>query len=118
MRVDDPNDAEEFEPIIDAVVFPEHEGAKIAASEIVGSAVRRLGGATGEIEVMSVLIAADAPAAGRRLDEISLPAGSLIISDYDGDRIARADSVLDAREHVVVAVEPSVADEVMQHLRG
>ena len=118
MRVDDPDDADEFETVVDSVVFPEHEGAKIAADEIVGSAVRTLGGATGEIEIMNVLVDEDAPAAGMRLDQVSLPEGSLVVSDYDGNRIARADSVLEPGEHVVIAVEPSVADEVMRLLRG
>jgi trk system potassium uptake protein TrkA len=59
-----------------------------------------------------------APAAERSLEEVRLPEGSPIISDHGGHRIARADPVLHAGEHYVVAAEADVLEEVTHLLQG
>jgi trk system potassium uptake protein TrkA len=58
------------------------------------------------------------PAAGKSLSEVRFPTGTLVISDDDGERIARSDTVLTPGKRYVVAVEPDVFEEVMQLLRG
>lgn len=118
MRIDDTEDIGEFDKYVNSVIYPEDEAAKIAANEIVGSEVRSLGGITGEIEVMSVVIGKDAPVAEKKLKNVNFPAGSLIISDYNGNRIAKPDSVFEPGERIIVAFEPKVSEEVMQLLRG
>ena len=47
-----------------------------------------------------------------------LPDGALIVSDANGERVARSDTTLTVGHRYVVAVEPDVADEVMNLLQG
>jgi len=103
---------------VDAVVYPERTGARAAANEIVGSDVRTLADAIGTLDIMQVRVFENAPAAGRTLADVRFPTGTLVISDGDGDRIARSDTTLEAGRHYVVAVEPNVVDEVLNLLQG
>jgi trk system potassium uptake protein TrkA len=103
---------------VDAVLFPERAGARVAANEIVGSDVQTLADVTGNLDIMQIRVGEGAPAAGKPLSEIRFPSGTLVISDDDGERIARPDTTLDPGRRYVVAVEPDVADEVMNLMRG
>ena len=110
--------AESYTRFVDAVLFPERAGARVAANEIAGSDVQTLADVTGDLDIMLVRVAEGAPAAGRQLSEVRFPEGALIVSGADGERIARSDTTLSAGRRYVVAVEPSVADEVMNLLQG
>ena len=110
--------AESYTRFVDAILFPERAGARVAANEIVGSDVQTLVDMTGDLEIMLVRVAEGAPAAGKRLADVRLPAGALIVSDDDGNRIARSDTTLTPGSRYVVAIEPDVADEVMNLMRG
>lgn len=103
---------------VDAVVYPERAGARVAANEIVGADVQTLADVTGTLDIMLVRVAEDAPAAGKELSEIRFPTGALVVSDDDGNRIARRDTTLTPGRSYVVAVEPDVVEEVMQLIRG
>ena len=118
MRVErDPDEL--YVEFVDGVVFPEHHGARVAANHIVGGVgVRTIEEVTGDLEIMEVEVDDDAPAAGRRLDQVRLPRGSLIVSDAAGGRIGGPDTVLEAGDRYIVAVEAAVADEVLNLLRG
>lgn len=111
-------DQEEYTRFVDEVVFPERAGARVAANEIVGASVQTLADVTGTLDVLEIEVAEGAPAAGRSLEEVRFPAGTLVVSDDDGERIARPDTVLNVGKRYVVAVEPEVVDEVMNLLRG
>jgi trk system potassium uptake protein TrkA len=116
-RIDE-GDQAEYTRFVDEVVFPEQAGARVAANEIVGASVQTLADVTGALDVMEVEVAEGAPAAGRSLEEIRFPSGTLVVSDDDGERVARPDTVMNAGRRYVVAVEPDVMDEVMNLLRG
>jgi trk system potassium uptake protein TrkA len=103
---------------VDAVLFPERAGARVAANEIVGSDVQTLADVTGTLDIMLVRMAEGAPAAGKTLQEVRFPEGTLIVSDDDGERIARPETTLTPGRRYVVAVEPDVVDEVMNLMRG
>ena len=103
---------------VDAVLFPERAGAQVAANEIVGGDVQTLADVTGTLDIILVRVAEGAPAAGKQLTDVRFPAGTLIISDDDGHRIARPDTTLTPGSRYVIAVEPDVADEVMNLMRG
>ncbi|WP_380677837.1 potassium channel family protein [Salinigranum sp. GCM10025319] len=109
---------EAYTRFVDAVLFPERAGARVAANEILGSDVQTLADVTGRLDIIQIRVAEGAPAAGKALREIRFPAGTLVISDDDGERIARPDTTLEPGRRYVVAVEPDVADEVMNLLRG
>lgn len=103
---------------VDAVLFPERAGARVAANEIVGSDVQTIADVTGSLDIMQIRVAEGAPAAGRTLTEVRFPEGTLIISDDDGERVARSDTTLTPGKRYVVAVEPDVVDEVLNLMRG
>ncbi|WP_142856261.1 potassium channel family protein [Salinigranum halophilum] len=110
--------SEAYTRFVDAVLFPERAGARVAANEIVGSDVRTLADVTGTLDIMQIRVEEGAPAAGRTLKEVRFPSGTLVISDDDGERIARPETTLDPGRQYVVAVEPEVVDEVLNLLRG
>jgi trk system potassium uptake protein TrkA len=72
----------------------------------------------GDLEILDVQISPDAPAAGRRLDSVSLPTGSLVIAHAGGDRVSGAETMLEPGDRYLVAVEAAVNEEVMHLLRG
>jgi len=109
---------ESYTRFVDAVLFPERAGARVAANEISGSDVQTLADVTGSLDIMLVRIAEGAPAAGKQLTEVRFPAGTLVVSDENGERIARSDTTLSAGSRYVIAVEPNVVDEVMNLLQG
>jgi trk system potassium uptake protein TrkA len=118
-RIDDPEPDEYVRhQFVDAVVFPERAGSRVAANEIVGSDVQTLADVTGTLDIMQVRVAEGAPAAGKQLSDVRFPSGTLVVSAEDGARVSRPDTVLEPGKRYVVAVEPDVVDEVMNLLRG
>ncbi|WP_324756601.1 TrkA family potassium uptake protein [Haloarcula montana] len=114
----DHGDGAGYKQFVDAIVYPERAGARVAANEIVGSDVQTLADVTGTLDIMEVLVEEGAPAAGKRLADVRFPAGTLVISDDDGERVAQPDTELRPGRRYVVAVEPDVVEEVMNLLRG
>jgi trk system potassium uptake protein TrkA len=109
---------EAYTRFVDAVVFPERAGARVAANEILGSDIQTLADVTGNLDIMLVRVAEGAPAAGKELSEVRFPEGTLVVSDATGHRVARRDTPLRPGNRYVVAVEPGVVDEVMNLMRG
>ena len=109
---------EAYTRFVDAVVFPERAGSRVAANEILGSDVQTLADVTGTLDIMLIRVAEGAPAAGKTLSDVRFPEGTLVVSDDNGERIARADTTLTPGSSYVIAVEPAVVDEVMNLLRG
>ncbi|MFB6075355.1 MAG: TrkA family potassium uptake protein [Haloarculaceae archaeon] len=109
---------ESYRRFVDAVVFPERAGARVAVNEIVGGEVQTLVDVTGTLDILEIEVAEDAPAAGRALSSVNFPRGALVVSDADGHHVARPDTTLTPGATFVVAAEPDVADEVLNLLRG
>jgi trk system potassium uptake protein TrkA len=109
---------EGYTRFVDALLFPERAGARVAANEIVGTDVQTLADVTGSLDIMLVRVADGAPAAGKRLSDVRFPEGTLIVSDDDGEQIARPETTLTPGKRYVIAVEPDVASEVMNLLQG
>jgi trk system potassium uptake protein TrkA len=109
---------EAYTRFVDAVVFPEEAGARMAANRIVGSDVQTLTDVTTDLEIMQIRVAEGAPAAGKPLSAVRFPEGTLVVSDDECECIARPDTTLDPGNRYVVAVEPEVAEEVLNLLRG
>jgi trk system potassium uptake protein TrkA len=103
---------------VDSVVFPERAGSRVAVNEICGSEIQTLADVTGNLDVMVITVKEGAPAAGRNLEEMRLPEGSLIVSNQNGEQVASRDTVLEPGNSYVVAVERSVVDEVLNLMRG
>jgi len=103
---------------VDAVVFPERAGSRLAVNMIAGSEVQTLADVTSDLDIMVVTVNEGAPVAGKDLNEIRLPEGSLVVSEGDCEGVADGETVLEPGESYVVAVEPGVVDEVLNLMRG
>jgi trk system potassium uptake protein TrkA len=117
MRVVEGN-IEEFEEYADALVFPERAGAAAAVNAVLGGGVRTVESLPGELEIVEMTVTEGAPVAGKTLQEVSLPRGSLVVSGAAGNEVARSDTRLEAGHGYLVAVENEVADEVSRLFRG
>ncbi|MFA9518097.1 TrkA family potassium uptake protein [Halopenitus sp. H-Gu1] len=111
---DDPNEYDEF---VDETFVPEVAGAKVAASAV-ELGVQALEGTVGEIEILDIEVGPDTPVAGKTLEDVALPRGSLVVTGAGGDSIADAETELLAGQSYVLAVDPSVANEVINLFRG
>ena len=107
-----------YDKFVDAVVYPEEAGARVAANKTAGEEVQTLAAVTGDVDILEVSVAEGAPAAGRTLAEVAVPAGTLVISGRDGNGISKPDATLTPGSKYVVAVEPGVVDEVLRLMRG
>ncbi|WP_135663545.1 potassium channel family protein [Halorhabdus rudnickae] len=114
----DTDSVDRYTQFVDAIVYPEQAGARVAANEIRGSDVQTLADVTGALDIMEIRVADDAPVAGKTLEEIRFPEGTLVISDDDGDRVARPETTLSPGKRYVVATEPDVAEEITRLFRG
>ncbi|WP_324665179.1 potassium channel family protein [Haloarcula sediminis] len=109
---------QEYEEVVDATLLPEFLGGDHAADILTREDIRTLVYPTADLDIIEVSVAPSAPVAGRRLDEIALPSGSLLISTADRAELAGADTVLEPGERYILAVESDVVDEVLKLLRG
>jgi trk system potassium uptake protein TrkA len=109
---------DEYDEIVDATILPQELSASTAADLLSGDEVRTVLGTHHDLEILEIEVAPGAPVAGRTLGEIRLPEGSLVISDRNRTRIARADTELEPGEHYIVGVESDVVDEVLNLFRG
>jgi trk system potassium uptake protein TrkA len=111
-------DGDEYEQLVDEVVFPERASVKTAVNALSGSDVRTFEDVTGEMEVFDISVAADSSVAGRLLDEVELPEGSLVISGAGGERTATSETRLEAGERYIIAADPDASDTVISAFRG
>jgi trk system potassium uptake protein TrkA len=109
---------QEYDEVVDATVLPQSLGGDHASDMLTGGEIRTLVYPTADLDILEVTVAESAPVAGRRLDEIALPAGSLLISTGDRDQLAGPETVLEAGEQYILAVESDVVDEVLNLMRG
>lgn len=117
VRVDRPP-GEHYARFADTVVYPERAGGRMAATAMSGGEIQMFTEAPGDLELMYIQVVEGAPAAEKPLQEIQFPEGALVISTAAGDRIATAETTLQPGERYIVAVEPDVADEVVNLLRA
>ncbi|MFB6161737.1 MAG: TrkA family potassium uptake protein [Haloferacaceae archaeon] len=108
---------EEYREFVDEVVYPERAGARLAANAIEGD-VRALVDVSGDVEVLEITVAEDAPVAGRSPADVALPRGSVVVTDVHANEIATAETVLEPGRTYTVAVEPPVEDEIVNLFRG
>lgn len=118
MRVGSQADVGAYDELVDAAVFPERAGGATAASFIAAAELRQFEQFGGELELSELEVGEDAPIAGRQLSDVSLPAGSLVITDADADELATAETTFEAGDVYLVALEPGVAEEVRQLFQG
>lgn len=108
----------EYEEVVDATLLPQYLGGDHAADMLTGEGIQTLVYPTADLDIIEVTVAESAPVAGRRLEEIALPAGSLLISTADREELAGPDTIIEANESYILAVESDVVDEVINLMRG
>ena len=108
----------EYEEVVDATLLPQFLGGDHAADILTGEDIRTLIYPTADLDIIEVTVTETAPVAGRRLDEIALPEGCLLISTGDREKLAGPDTILEGGEQYILAVESNVVDEVLNLLRG
>ena len=111
-------DSDEYEQLVDEVVFPERAGVRTAVNALSGSDVRTFEDVTGEMEVFDIRVAPESPIAGQSLGDVDLPAGSLVISGAGGERTATSETRLEAGERYIIAADPDASDPVISAFRG
>ncbi len=111
-------DGDDYEQLVNKVVFPERASVKTAVNALSGSDVRTFEDVTGEMEVFDIRVASDSPIAGQLLEDVDLPEGSLVISGAGGERTATSDTRLEAGERYIIAADPDASDTVISAFRG
>ena len=74
--------------------------------------------ADAKIEIVDLLVGADAQVVGKRVDELDMPKGSLLISVLrdGGGFVPTADTVLQAGDEVLAVLDPRVEGELTAYL--
>jgi trk system potassium uptake protein TrkA len=74
--------------------------------------------ADAKIEIIDLLIGANAPVVGKRVDELDMPKGSLLISVLrDGTGfVPTADTVIKGGDEVLAVLDPRVEEELTIYL--
>jgi len=117
----DHGDDEEYEEMVDAVVYPEQLAAHAAANEVIdvsGGGVRTIEQVTDDLELVEITVSGNAPVAGKTLEAIALPRGAVVVADKTSGPFPGPDTVLDPGGQYVLAVKAGVTDEVVRLLRG
>jgi trk system potassium uptake protein len=91
----------------------EHEVPKYGLVHLLDLAEDRL-------EIIELEVTDDAPAAGRRVDEIELPSGALIISVLrdDGGFVPNAETVVQPGDEVLVVLDPGLEGDITAKFIG
>jgi trk system potassium uptake protein TrkA len=111
-------DDEGYDEVVDATLLPQYLGGDHAADLLTGEDIRTLVYPTASLDIIEMAVAESAPVAGHRLDEIALPEGTLLISTADREELAGPETVLEAGESYILAVESDVVDEVVNLFRS
>jgi trk system potassium uptake protein TrkA len=72
------------------------------------------------LEIIELVVADGAPAAGRRVSDVSLPDGALVISVLrEGSGfVPKADTVVEAGDEVLVVLDPGLEDAITREFVG
>ena len=69
-----------------------------------------------QLEIIEVEVAVGAPAAGKAVEQVSLPEGSLIISVLRGGKgfVPKGDTVIEAGDEVLLVLDPGLEDAITE----
>jgi len=121
LRPIDHGDRAEYAGLVDRVVYPEELAAHAATNEIVhvaGGGVRTIEEVSGDLTLLELTVAGDAPVAGRELREVAFPRGAVVVAGRDSNQLPGPEMVLEPGFRYVVAVKTDISDEVVRLFRG
>jgi trk system potassium uptake protein TrkA len=115
-RVNNPRNVEHFKllgihPVVSAtdliLRLIEHEVPQYGLVHLLDLAEERL-------EIIELIVADDAPTAGKRVDDVRIPDGSLIISILRGGEgfVPKADTLIEPGDEVLVVLDPGLEEEI------
>src|SRR4051812_40973165 len=115
-RVNNPRNVDHFKllgvhPVVSAtdliLRLIEHEVPQYGLVHLLDLAEERL-------EIIELIVADDAPTAGKQVSEVTLPDGSLIISILRGGEgfVPKADTVIEPGDEVLVVLDPGLEEEI------
>jgi trk system potassium uptake protein TrkA len=117
----DHGDMDEYDAVVDSVVYPEQLAAHAATNEIMhvaGAGVQTIEELTGDLELLELTVDEDAPVAGRELSEVAFPQGTVVVAGRDSNQLPGPEMVLEPGLRYMVAVRNAVSDEVVRLFRG
>ena len=117
----DHGERDEYTGLVDQVVYPEELAAHAATNEIIhvaGGGVQTIEEVTGDITVLELTVAADAPVAGRELSDVAFPRGAVVVAGRDSNQLPGPEMVLEPGFRYLVTVRTDISDEVVRLFRG
>lgn len=117
----DHGDKAEYAGLVDRVVYPEQLAAHAATNEIMhvaGGGVQMIEEVTGDLTVLELTVAEEAPVADRKLSEMAFPRGAVVVAGRDSNQLPGPEMVLEPGYRYLVAVKTDVSDEVVRLFRG
>ena len=117
----DHGDRDEYAGLVDRVVYPEELAAHAATNEIVhvaGGGVQTIEEVTGDLSLLELTVASDAPVAGRELRDVAFPRGAVVVAGRDSNQLPGPEMVLEPGYRYLVAVKTDISDEVVRLFRG
>lgn len=117
----DHGDRDEYTGLVDRVVYPEELAAHAATNEIIhvaGGGVQTIEEVTGDLSLLELTVAGDAPVADRELREVSFPRGAVVVAGRDSNQLPGPEMVLEPGFRYLVAVRTGISDEVVRLFRG
>jgi trk system potassium uptake protein TrkA len=117
----DHGDRDEYDGLVDRVVYPEELAAHAATNEIIhvaGGGVRTIEEVTGDLSLLELTVSGDAPVAGRELRDVSFPRGAVVVAGRDSNQLPGPEMALKPGFRYVVAVREGIGDEVVRLFRG
>jgi len=106
------------EAFIDAVVYPEHAGARLVLTDVLGEGFEQVAGMPEGFEAVVLAVAEDAPVDGKRVDDVALPVGSRLVGDLTRSAVVTGDTRLEHGNEYLLALDRGVADEVRRLFTG
>jgi trk system potassium uptake protein len=115
-RVNNPRNVEHFKllgihPVVSAtdliLRLIEHEVPQYGLVQLLDLTEERL-------EIIELMVPDDAPTAGKRIDDVTLPDGSLIISILRGGRgfVPKADTLIEPGDEVLIVLDPGLEEQI------
>lgn len=117
-RIERPDQLDEEGTFFDRVVYPERAGARSAVNQILTGDTRVFEDVSGDLDVLELQVAPEAPAAGRQLEATALPDQSHVVFDVTNDEVPQPSTELVPGHRYLVAAAPGVTREARRQLVG
>ncbi|MFB6249641.1 MAG: TrkA family potassium uptake protein [Salinibacter sp.] len=105
---------------VEAFVFPERAGARVAIGRAFGAPIQPVTDLSTRFEVVEIKAEPDAPATGQSLAELDLPTEATVITDLRTEHPADGDVVIEPGCQYLIAIRPDAVGDLkalFQHQR-